>query len=350
MTINVVIRTEINPSVASGHAMRCMALAAALSARGASTIRLVCEGDPVIAGLAAARGVDYVRLAAGRLPVDADDAAMVAGLNPDLVVLDSPKLTQGWIDAFAGTGIPLAYLAGTAGPAPLKGADLCVWPELCPGHTDHGGTFRCGLDMVLLGPDYWHAVPRKRDGVVRQVLITTGGADHHDLCALSLRALGSVFDDKLEISVVIGAFFENVEVIRRAARESQHAVNLVERPVGLNSLLREADVAISGGGGTLYEMARLGVPGIGIAIWPIQSPTVEAMASQGTIAGLTWESGKVTGAVLADALCHLKGHPEELRAMSERGPGVIDGLGALRIVDELLRVSKIRDKVTGAHG
>lgn len=316
--------------------MRCVSLGAALRERGNGPVRLVCEADPMISSLATDRGLIFEGVAEGELPAGAADARRIKAMKPDLVILDTPKAGQDWIDAVHGAGTRVAYLAGASGPAPLSGADLCFWPEACPHRAaDHAG-LRCGLEYVILGSDYWQARPRLREGAIQQVLVTTGGADHHNLCALALRVLDAVFETPLEVTVVVGAFFKDRDVIAAAAQASRHKVTLADCPSGLYSLLAKADLTISGGGGTLYEMARLGVPGIGVAIWPIQAPAVGAMAAAGTLTGITWEGAEQTAGALTRALHVLRGHSTMMADMSRKGPEVIDGQGALRMADELL--------------
>lgn len=326
--MRVLLRTEINPSVAAGHAMRCLSLAEALLAEGAE-VAIMCEASDQVRDLAAAHGVDYHPLAEGCLPVDAEDARASLAAGADIVVADSPKLTQPWADSVRAGGRPLVYLAGAPGPGFLA-ADGCLWPEACPQHVPAGLNIRCGLESVILSSAYWPRDLHPRPGPVRRVLVTTGGADHYNLCSTALRVLDALPGDQLEIRVVIGAFFVQAASVKAHAARSRHRVECLNTPRGIKDLLEWADLAISGGGGTLYEMATRGVPGLGIAIWPLQAPTVAAMAEAGAVLPVTYDGPENTERAMRDALGTLLTDAGLRARQAECGPRAIDGQGALR--------------------
>lgn len=338
MTMRVLLRTEINPSVAAGHAMRCLSLAEALIAAGAE-VAIMCEAADQVRDLAAVHGVTYHPLAEGRLPVDAADAAATVAVGADIVVADSPKLTQSWIDAVRRASVPVVYLAGAPGPG-FHAAEGCLWPESCPDGVPPGLDIRCGLDSVILSSAYWPRDPRDRSGPVRRVLITTGGADHYDLCSAALRAFDAVPGDTLDIRVVIGAFFKQADSVVAHAARSRHRVECLHTPRGIKDLLEWADLAVSGGGGTLYEMATRGVPGIGIAIWPLQAPTVDAMARAGAILPITYDGPEQTERALHGALDRLLSDETLRTVQAARGPLAIDGQGATRAARWILDIAR----------
>ena len=335
MSPSVTIRTEVNAGVATGHAVRCLALASALKKVGAGTVEILCEASDVIGSMAAALAIDHVAVAPGTYPDSSDDAQATAARGADVIVVDSPHLSAEWVSAARAGGSRVAYLAGPSGPGDMA-ADLCIWPDACPQIRFRSVPFRCGLEHTLLTPDYWSTRPRERTGDIRDVLVTTGGADHFDLCAMSVGVLDAVLRDPVSVTVIVGQFFKNRARIEAAAAASRHRVTLVDSPSGLKTFLEAADFVISGGGGTLYEMARLGLPGIGIAIWPIQGATVDALAALGTIRGLHWSNAEIMKSDLENAVACLGANGTERRAMAVRGPEVIDGQGAMRTAALLL--------------
>jgi spore coat polysaccharide biosynthesis predicted glycosyltransferase SpsG len=104
---------------------------------------------------------------------------------------------------------------------------------------------------------------------------------------------------------------------------------------GLTGELSRAEVAVLGGGVTLYEAAALGVPSVGVAVVESQRPTVDAMAA----AGATTDGGRLFGrwasqsgiAGIASQVKTLLRHPRQRARVAVRGPQIVDGQGAARV-------------------
>ncbi len=111
---------------------------------------------------------------------------------------------------------------------------------------------------------------------------------------------------------------------------------------GLGALMREADVAISGAGVTLYELAATATPSVALLIAPNQRPNYDAFAR----AGAALPAGAATDADLAvaieSALRRLDADPGLRGAMGARGRALVDGRGAARVVEAICRSAVAR--------
>jgi len=105
----------------------------------------------------------------------------------------------------------------------------------------------------------------------------------------------------------------------------------------MKRIMLESDIAISAGGQTLYELARVGVPTVGIVVAENQTGNVEGLSR----AGFLLKAGRWDSPDLLENIHRLIQHLKNRdirRRMSEAGRKLIDGKGSLRIVKKLLEV------------
>src|SRR5262249_52170270 len=101
------------------------------------------------------------------------------------------------------------------------------------------------------------------------------------------------------------------------------------------SLMAWADLGISAGGSTCWEMAFMGLPALAITLADNQQPVVRELDRQGVVVSLG-SPGEFTSDDLACSARALLADPARRAAMSRRGRALIDGQGASRVVTKLL--------------
>lgn len=192
-----------------------------------------------------------------------------------------------------------------------------------------------GPRFALLNAEYHHrrAVARQRDGHVRKVLLFFGGTDSENATGLALEALSRPDFLWLEVDVVVG-----VNNPHRGALEAMAAMRPRTTIHGMQptlvDLMADADLAIGAGGITTWERMCLGLPAIVVSIADNQRTVCEALSAGGFILYvgelLTVDSHDLVKALqdaIRDAAC--------LRELSARGLSLVDGLGALRLVEAI---------------
>lgn len=127
----------------------------------------------------------------------------------------------------------------------------------------------------LLGPDYlllrneFLGLPRKPvRKQVRHLLITMGGSDPLNLTQWALELVAGQVASPLEITVVIGPGYAWEEKLRRSIRNlsgERHKITVLKNISYMHEVMHGADVAITAGGSTVYELAFVGVPSIVVA-------------------------------------------------------------------------------------
>jgi len=313
----VAILTEAGAGVGLGHLRRCQALAVALATVGA-------EPRTVIGGAAAlpddhatgARALDWLREPPRVIE-------LLAAWRPEVVVVDSYAATTEFLTELGGV-VPRVTVVDD-----LADRELPVALVVNGGYAAAGLTYRVRPDTtLLLGPAYAlldpaFAVepPRRPRGAVRRVLVTLGG----DAPAARLEAVAAAVRHaapEASVDVVVGPYAPGV--VSAGERVTVHRGLASLRP-----LILAADLAVTGGGVTVYECLASATPVIASCLADNQRPNVDALGRAGLILP--------GGPSLAGALAHLIADAELRTVLAARGRAAVDGAGASRVATALVR-------------
>ena len=295
-------RCDGDDRVGAGHVARCIRIASAFRAAGR---------EPVFFGTF--RGTAATLLdTAGH---EARPARELDGREPEAIVVDSYELTDEEVSALAKRA-PTAFLSDGA-PAPSG----CVVVSY---HLDAADRIDVSGAAAVLGPSYAPVDPAlvaaRRDRGLATALVTLGGgAQAPELMTAAAKALRD----------------EGVAEVFIAAREAPVAAAGVDgvevdfEPGGLGARIAWADVALSSGGSTPYDLACAGVPAALVAIAANQEPIAAAFAT----AGLATAAANASAAPVGDAVRAMAAARDTLAVA---GPRAIDGYGAFRVRDALI--------------
>ena len=200
-----------------------------------------------------------------------------------------------------------------------------------PYYSSSGDTlFLLGPEYSILRDEFWQIRPRVVNEGVENILVTLGGADPYNLAPRILSLLKSV-PGAFSVTAIIGPFFNNVKEVERAAEVGRRSITLVQSPDAICNLMLEADLAISAGGQTLYELARAGCPTIAVRMAANQDGQLQVFEESGfvRVAGRGDDDSVVH--VIGDAVHSLLLDLQARNSMSAAGQRLIDGQGALRV-------------------
>lgn len=209
-----------------------------------------------------------------------------------------------------------------------------------------------GVSRVLCGPrfamlreaflehrkmreDRWagHATShRAAPSEPKRLVLTVGGSDPNDVTSMVVRALRNVLP-AIALDVILGPGFEpHRPVLRQAALIPR--VRLHDRPRNLPKLMAQADLAVTGGGSTVYECAHLGLPSLVIQMADNQAGVCHAMEAEGIVRCLgPWNL--VGEEQIALEIQLLLADEHRLEEMARRGMALVDGHGARRVAEAL---------------
>ena len=327
---SVIIRTDASADIGLGHVRRCLALARALAASG-SDVRFRIAGD---AGALADAGFAARSVTAPQDLADALDEARALGAR--VIVVDSYTLATPYFRALVDAGLRVVAIDD---PAERElPVDIVVNPSATSTRPRYRGApqtrYLLGPGYAMLQPEFAQPVERDATGPVRRVLLTIGGGDPTGLTALLVRAATACLAG-IELHVVVGRWFAAQAELRALATGSGGAVVLHEQPRDMRRLMLAADVAISGGGQTTFELAATGVPTVAIRLADNQTLTLETLETAGALVCAGDANDPELAAGVTATLATLIKDGDRRGDMSRRARTAVDGRGALRVAAEV---------------
>lgn len=317
----VAIHADAGPGIGLGHAIRCCGLALALIEQNMIPIMLNAAGDGLQPLLSQYRLTDAACQAESASLVQAARAVGAA-----ILVVDSYRLDRRTLATLA-QGLKLVWFDDTA-EQPLI-ADAII----------NGSPAALGLPYVLpagilglLGPDYQIVrpglSPRLRSGPVRRLLVTYGGSDPKGVG----KVLAGILPADIPTDFVVGPFAEIPANLPPQA-------HLYKAPMNMPALIGGADLAISAGGQTLFELAAAQVPTIAIGIGADQKPNLETLERAGALVFAGWADDPALADHLRAHLVAMIADDGHRLACAARAHALIDGRGAERIATVLKMLS-----------
>jgi len=337
--MNVWILTEGGRERGLGHVVRCRAIADALEEVGVRPC-FVVEGDDsteAVLGSSQSETREWIREPA-RL-------ADVVG-RETIVLVDSITITQEGCQAIEQTFAHTAFIDDYQRRNYRHSLviDWTIGIEDDPRYaarTDRPGVeYLLGARYAALRRAFWDIPEKDIAPGIGNILLTFGGSDIRNLTPPVLRSVVDHYPN-VRKSVIVGHGYGNVAAIEDA-RDANTRIMRRPTTTEIVEAMLTADVAICGGGQTLYELARVGVPAIATHLIENQRFDVEGWRRTGAIrvAG-SWDDPSLMARVL-DALKSLES-PGERATVSRAGRSLIDGGGARAIRDRLLGKRGRRD-------
>lgn len=329
----IAFRVDANASVATGHMMRCMAIAQGVRRTGDGVLFLTA--DETGAAFARARGFQTVCLHADWSVMESELPALkeiVASAQADCLVVDSYQATPGYLRALRAMTRTL-YIDDLN--RYLCPADAVLNYNLYASKRAYEARYRQTGTRLLLGPAYaplreefeyvtpvWRETPRA-------VLITLGGSDTAGMGRALARSLCARLEG-VTIDLVQGVYTANEEW----PQEERSCVRLHRNVAGMAELMTACDLAVTAGGSTLYELCACGIPAVSCSVADNQLKNVRAFDTLGLIdyCGDVRDGREECVRRLTEKTAELFVCPPLRKTRSRRLRRVVDGRGAFRIV------------------
>jgi UDP-2,4-diacetamido-2,4,6-trideoxy-beta-L-altropyranose hydrolase len=341
----LVLRADATSASGTGHMMRVLALAQAWRDQGGRGRWLVATGPDDL--LAQIEGED---IAIDRLPTTAGkdvDARWVRGAlssNPSAIaVLDGEAFDSEYLDALAGVARRVLLIDDMAErPRYPVGivlnqnahADRALYPA------DSPSRFLLGLRYVLQRREFVASPPaRTIPNVARHLLVTFGGADPTRMTSRTvgaLRRMPAAIRKDLRVRVIVGAANPSGSAIAEMIADPDIDIRIeMNRAVtDMPSYMAWADLAITSGGSTVWELARTGCPSIVIETTPVEQLLASGLAQARLFARLG-PAAHLDERTLADEIAARVEDVAWRTEMSALGMRLVDGEGASRVVEVL---------------
>jgi UDP-2,4-diacetamido-2,4,6-trideoxy-beta-L-altropyranose hydrolase len=331
----LVLRADAGLAIGTGHVMRCLALAQAWRAAGGRPAFVSRIDAPALTARLAAEGFEVHDVAA---PAGSPDDAEVTrrAFAAEWIVTDGRAFGPAY-HAILRTAGARVLAIDDAGTAERVEADLTLNQNL---HADAGlyprvaphAELLLGSSFVLLRDEFLETsrVPRPTRAGPIAVLVTLGGADPGNHTADVLGALQRIEAVSLEVTVVLGAGRADDGPVP----SGRHPVRVVRRADDMASLMAAADLAVTAGGTTVWELAFMGVPSLVGTVAPVEELLVRGLRAAGLFVDLG-PFDRLDAGTLARAVERLAHDPAARAAMRDRVRAAVDGRGRERVLDRM---------------
>ncbi len=196
-----------------------------------------------------------------------------------------------------------------------------------------GVTYLLGAQYAPLRREFWDVSAKPIRDTLETAMITFGGSDIRNLTPKVLKLLVDAYPEMVK-KVIIGKGFRSTTEIGDAKDRN---TELIHYPCGaeMRELMLESDTAIAAGGQTLYELASVGVPTIGICDAQNQLQNIGGFRKSAFLEYIGRYNDEHLEQKLEGSLNYLMNKSVRKR-ISKVGRRIVDGQGVKRILYRIL--------------
>ena len=334
----LLLRADANTQMGTGHLMRCLALGQAWQEQGNVAHFALATEIPTLETRLTSEGI-ITHCLAVKAGSDADaiqTTKLAHHIGARWVVVDGYQFNAGYQQAIKQAQLRLLFL-DDYGHAEHYYADLVLNQNISADEAFYYNRepytrLLLGRRYTLLRREFWayRGWQRTIPVVARRVLVTMGGSDPNNVTLRIIRALEQATVKRLEAIVVVGAHNPHIETLRTAVQFSRIRIQLQQNSTHMPELMAWADVAISAGGSTCWELAFMGLPSLVGVIADNQLGIALGLARQNVAQNLGWFEA-INEDYISEALISLVNDYARRVRTSEAGHRLVDGKGGQRI-------------------
>jgi UDP-2,4-diacetamido-2,4,6-trideoxy-beta-L-altropyranose hydrolase len=297
--MHIVFRVDASLQIGSGHIMRCLTLADALSRRGATCsficrphkghlLALIAERGHRASALAELptgkklnlKGAAHADWLGTDIVIDAQDTQqelnnLASGKLVDWLVIDHYALDKRWEIALKAKSKRIMVIDDLADRS--HSCDLLLDQTFGRQAADYiplvsdGCELLCGSQYALLRPEFaalrQYSLTRRSRPALKELLITMGGVDKDNITGAVLRRLKqSSLPEACRITVVAGQTSPWLTDIQNLAAEMPWPTRVLVGVTDMAQLMSDSDFAIGAAGATSWERCCLGLPSIMLVV------------------------------------------------------------------------------------
>lgn len=343
--LRVLVRVDASSEIGLGHAMRCTALIEAMREMGhhVGVATVTMPAALVTRWEALGVAVSWIGAPVGSAADAIHTTTIAEAQQCDWVIADGYHFGLDW-QLIVRTARTHVAMFDDEARADRWLADLLInqnhGATAAMYHTSAPRAMVCaGASFALLRNAFRsaRATPHTMPARAQRLLLTLGGADPANLTSRFIPALSA--HDGLDVRVVLGAVNPHRDAVLAAiaAHAGPATFTVLEHVEDMPAHMLWADLAITAGGSTLWELACLGVPSLVVVLAENQRPGATACVAAGMARSLgdadTFNEQAVS-AIVAEVI----GDAAARHAMSHAGRQLVDGQGAYRVVEALQQV------------
>ena len=326
----------------TGHVMRCLALAQAWQEIGGRAIFALATKTSALEARLAEESMEVAHLSTQ--PGNQKDSEQTIDLAQRekalWVVLDGYHFNADYQKPIKQAGLNLLFI-DDYGHADHYFADLVLNQNIYANKSlyrkrEPYTELLLGTQYVLLRREFWlwRGWQRQIPEVARKVLVTLGGGDPDNVTLKVIRALQQLDVPGLEAKIVVGPVNVHLETLRKVTQTSTFNMQLLTEVPNMPELMVWADIAISAGGSTCWELALMGLPSVLLVVAENQRRIAKGLDQAGMAINLGWFN-RISRIKISTELVKLLNARRRRQQMSQTGQQSVDGKGAYRVIEAL---------------
>ena len=327
----IYIRADMNEQIATGHIMRCLSIADALRGLG-EPVRFILADEQAVSILEQ-RGYDAIVLHTQWNCMEEELSVLsqvIRNEHIDKLLIDSYQVTQRYLAELSKL-VTTFYIDDLNLFEYPVDAVICYanyWKKFQYKINDKRTTYLLGMKYVPLKQAFWNCEAKIISEKANNLLILTGGSDPFNVTEQILDSIDTY--QFQTIDVICGIYNTNYKKFVKKYENNKNikfhqAVNNIEQ------YMKKADIAISAGGMTLYELCAIGTPAISFSFADNQLDNVRQFQEDGLIDYAGDARMDDIAGTINQYLTRYRNDFELRKEKSEKMQKVVDGKGAERI-------------------
>ena len=340
----IVFRVDGGTRLGMGHLSRCTVLSRDLRRRVKGlAVQFFTKREP--SGI---RWLEHNRVSVqtipNRLQREEEPGWIVSRIPPVsnvLMVIDLLDIPKSYVAAFKTNGYKVVTFENRSSSKRIADATVNTLVEGLKNRVtrfDECGLLFRGPRFRVLHPDYRRR--RVRNSARRKklaIVLTLGGGSEMGFSKVLISGL-SKLSDRIRLICIQGP----AQAQSRISFDGRSFAKIIVPQPSLAGWLKKADLALTAGGGTLYELAFMGVPAIAFAKRKHQERNIKMFAAEGTALNAgTMRTESVKRAL--ELVSGLLSDERKRFRMSVRGRLLVDGKGTDRVVEIMKTLLKGRN-------
>lgn len=332
--MKALILTEGGRDIGFGHIMRCLAFYEGLS-RARIRTKLVISTDHGVKEILKNKRYKIANW------LDTIDVITKEIYRANIIIIDSYLADINFYNKISGFGKNMVYIDDFNRLNYPKGIIIngSVYAQKIKYRKSSGKKYLLGPKFAFLRKEFWNVSPRLTKKDIDSILVTFGGIDLQRNMTYKILAFLQKKYPLLKKNIV---FVKGLESIEKIKKTGDKTTKFICQP-GAKDMLKimlASDIAISAGGQTLYELARCGIPTIGICLAENQEMNLKEWSEGGFLKYIGWHNSKSLFYNLEKSIETLKEKRTRL-ICAKAGREKIDGKGMCRIIKYLANNKKI---------
>jgi UDP-2,4-diacetamido-2,4,6-trideoxy-beta-L-altropyranose hydrolase len=326
------IVTEAGKKSGLGHVQRCLSIVQAFEEKSI-LIEMIVVGDSSIKQLKINSIITILNNWKNAI-------ATIKKISPDLqfLIIDSYKITSKQLEELKTLNIEICILDDNQRLDYINSVIINGTVDAEKFTYDNSNDLLLGSKYIPLRKAFWKRSENLTAMQIEKILITFGGSDTRGL-SVQISNWVALNYPNTTVSVLATNAFETTQL--KALKDNKN-IELILNPndEAIKKAMKNADIAVSAGGQTLYELACLGIPAVAIKVIENQSNNIKGWEDFGFIKNVgNWNDKQL--------LTNLKNCIDEMESSEVRkqqamiGKKHVDGQGARRIVKHILKNENI---------